>query len=84
MNQTKIESLLEVIISILIGFIVALTFWTFVIVPIYKIPVSFIQNIQITGLFTILSVARGYVVRRYFNAGLHKAVHKFVKDIYQG
>lgn len=75
MKQTRLESLIEVNINILIGFIVALTFWTFVIVPVYKLSVIFIQNIEITVLFTVLAIARGYLVRRFFNAGLHKVVH---------
>ena len=33
----------------------------------YSHPVSFGQNLQITGIFTVASIARGYFVRRAFN-----------------
>ena len=32
------------------------------------------QNIGITIIFTIASIVRSYVVRRWFNAALHRAV----------
>lgn len=81
MEQTKIESLIEVHINIFIGFMVSLTFWTLIIVPIYELPVSFLQNLQITGWFTVLAIARGYLVRRFFNAGLHKTAHALTLKI---
>lgn len=82
MKQTKIESFIEVNINIFIGFIVSLTFWTFVVVPVYELPVTFIQNLEITGWFTLLAIARGYIVRRFFNAGLHKAAHSLAKTFF--
>lgn len=78
MKQTKLESFIEANANVAIGFVISLTFWTFVVVPIYQLPVSFVQNLEITGAFTVLAIARGYVMRRFFNAGLHKAIHKFV------
>jgi len=81
MRQTKLESLLEVNSNIAIGYVVSLTFWTLVIVPFYNLPVSFTQNLEITGWFTLLAIARGYVLRRFFNAGLHKAAHKLASRI---
>jgi len=81
MKQTRLESLLEVNLNIALGFFVSLLFWTFFIVPVYDIPVSFVQNLEITGWFTVLAVARGYIMRRFFNAGLHKAVRNIVKGV---
>lgn len=81
MKQTRLESLIETNTNIAIGFVVALTFWTFVIVPVYELPVSFIQNIEITGWFTLLAIARGYVVRRVFNAGLHRIAHQMAAKV---
>lgn len=81
MNQTKLESLLETCINIAIGFCVSLTFWTFVVVPVWHLPVTMMQNIHITLAFTVLAIARGYVVRRFFNAQIHKAIHRWVRGV---
>lgn len=84
MNQTKLESLLEVAVSIAIGFCVSLAFWRYVVVPLFKLPVGTGENLEITALFTVLSVVRSYIMRRFFNAGLHKAIHQFVKGVLYG
>lgn len=84
MKQTKLESLLEANVNVAIGFVISLLFWTYVVVPVWHLPVTMHQNLAITGLFTALSVARSYVMRRFFNAGLHRAVHNFVRRICHG
>lgn len=80
MRQTKLESFIEINLNIAVGFCVSLTFWTFFIVPVYDVNTSFVQNLQVTGWFTVLAIVRGYLMRRFFNAGLHKAVHRFVTN----
>ncbi len=66
MSQTKKQSLKETVISTIIGLAVSLI-TQIVVFPLYNIEVSFNQNIQITIIFTIVSILRGYFVRRYFN-----------------
>lgn len=66
MNQTKLESLIEACVNTIVGFLITLFF-----LPI----VNYIVGIHMTGgqmtystaLFTIISVARGYFIRRFFN-----------------
>jgi hypothetical protein len=82
MEQTKLESLLEANVNVFIGFFVSLVFWSLVVVPVWDLPVSFADNLVITGWFTVLAIARGYLVRRFFNKRLHKAIHRFVRRIY--
>ncbi len=79
MNQSRLESLIEASINIGSGFIVSLLLWTFVIVPVWNLPVNMSQNLIITGLFTVLSIVRSYIWRRFFNAGLHKRIHEWVR-----
>jgi hypothetical protein len=81
MHQTRIESLIEQCASTATGFAVSLAFWTLVVVPVWRLPVTMGQNVVITICFTVLSVARGYVWRRFFNAGLHRVVHRYVRRI---
>lgn len=66
MKQTKKQSLTETVISTFIGLAVSLI-TQIVVFPLYGMEVSFNQNIQITIIFTFVSIARGYFVRRYFN-----------------
>ena len=64
--QSKKQSLIETVISTFIG--LAVSFLTQIIVfPIYNLEVNFSQNLQITLIFTIVSILRGYIVRRVFN-----------------
>ena len=65
MKQSRISSFAETCLSIAIGFVVSLIL-TALVLPVYGHAVTFGQNLQITGIFTIASVARGYLVRRAF------------------
>lgn len=64
--QTKRISLIEAIVSTLIGFIVSLIV-QLIIYPIMDIKATIEQNLTITTVFTIVSIVRGYLVRRFFN-----------------
>jgi len=64
--QTKTLSLIEAITRTLIGFIVSLIV-QLIIYPIMGIQVTIEQNLTITTVFTIVSILRGYLVRRFFN-----------------
>lgn len=79
MNQTKLESFIESCLNVGSGFFVALIVWRFVVVPFLGLEVSWHQNLTVTTLFTVVSVCRGYIWRRFFNRGLHRWVHARVK-----
>ena len=64
--QTKKMSLIETIVSVAIGYIVALLS-QIVVFPLFDIEVSLIDNLLIGLLFTVISIIRGYFVRRLFN-----------------
>ena len=80
LNQSKIESLLESIVNIIIGFSVAIAS-QIVIFPMFDIHIPFATNLWICAWFTIISLVRSYVIRRWFNAGLHKAIVKLAKKV---
>ncbi|KXJ55176.1 MAG: hypothetical protein AXW15_07875 [Neptuniibacter sp. Phe_28] len=73
MHQTRIESLLESIVNIVIGYVVALIS-QIVVFPMVGIEVSITTNLVIGFWFTLISLVRSYVIRRWFNAGLHRAI----------
>jgi hypothetical protein len=59
-------SLVESIANIAIGYLVALAA-QLVVFPLMSIPVSLSQNIAIGAIFTAVSLARSYALRRTFN-----------------
>jgi hypothetical protein len=75
MQQSKLGSLYESAINILIGFVVALSS-QLLIFPMFDIDISISSNLGITLWFTLISVVRSYVVRRWFNARLRSAAMK--------
>ena len=67
--QTKYQSLIESLTNILIGYLTALLSQV-LIFPLFDIYVSLQDNILIGLYFTIISLLRSYLVRRYFNKGV--------------
>jgi hypothetical protein len=67
--QTKTESFIESISNVAIGYMVAL-FSQIVIFPFYDINISLPDNLMIGVWFTIISITRSYLIRRYFNLKL--------------
>lgn len=65
--QSRIGSIIESIANIAIGFGVALAS-QILIFPLYGAHLSLRDNLWITLWFTLISLARGYVLRRVFNA----------------
>lgn len=65
--QTRRGSLFETLFGTASGFVISLLVWEFVVKPLWQLNTSFVENLGITMLFTVVSVARSYVVRRFFN-----------------
>lgn len=66
MKQTKKQSFLESLTNTGIGFIISLAA-TFVIFPLVGYQTTVSKNIIVTLFFTVVSILRGYIIRRYFN-----------------
>lgn len=64
--QTRLESLIEVLANIAIGFMVTMLASP-IIYPLFGVTFTVAQNFGLTLIFTVLSVVRGYIVRRWFN-----------------
>lgn len=58
-------SLVETLASLIIGFAVSVII-TAIVMPAYGHDVALSDNIQITAIFTVASLTRGYLVRRAF------------------
>ena len=66
MSQSKKHSLFEAITSTIIGYGVAVITQC-VVFPWFGLYVPLDQNLMIGAIFTVVSVARSYFVRRLFN-----------------
>lgn len=64
--QTKRHSALETCASTAIGYSVAFVA-NMLVLPLFGFSPSLAQNFWISGIFTALSLVRGYAVRRLFN-----------------
>ena len=64
--QSKRESLVEIALNVGSGFLVA---WimTITVLPLFSLNATVSESFQITLIFTLVSVLRGYLWRRYFN-----------------
>ena len=65
MKQTKQKSLIESVTQTIIGLGTSILI-QIILYPIMGIPVTFSQNLIITAVFFIVSIVRGYFVRRIF------------------
>ena len=66
MGQTRKGSAVEALVSIAIGLIVSMIA-NHLVFPLYGFFPTASQNVQITAIFTVISFARSYGVRRLFN-----------------
>jgi len=64
--QTKKQSLIESLTNTAIGFVISYAS-TFLILPLVGVQTSAGTNLVITIYFTVISILRGYVIRRWFN-----------------
>ncbi|WP_315768341.1 MULTISPECIES: polysaccharide biosynthesis C-terminal domain-containing protein [unclassified Bradyrhizobium] len=65
MEQSRVMSLVEVVTNALIGFITSVPV-NFAILPLFGAPVKLGASMGITLAFTVVSVVRSYLVRRFF------------------
>jgi hypothetical protein len=82
MTQTRMGSLIEACMNVLIGFTINF-FANILILPLIGFHITPGQNLFIGVLYTIVSVARSYVIRRWFNARLHAAAQAIAGRVAQ-
>ena len=67
MSQTRTMSMVETITNVAIGLIVSFLSQV-VVFKYYDIHISLAQNLELTLYFTVVSVIRGFALRRFFNS----------------
>lgn len=78
MSQSRLSSFYEALINIVIGFSLNYVF-NLILIPMFvtgqdgkPVVISHSANFWMGCAFTVVSLARSYVIRRYFNARLQR------------
>jgi hypothetical protein len=80
-TQTKLVSFIESVVNVGTGFILSLVLWQWVVAPAFGYEVTMTTNLQLTTIFTVVSVARGYLWRRFFARNLHERLTRWVRSL---
>lgn len=81
MSQTKLGSFIEAWVNVLIGFWINFAA-NLLILPAFGFTgLTLATNFYIGLAYTVVSVARSYVIRRWFNAKLHSAAERLAKGM---
>ncbi len=67
MAQTKLGSAVEVALNLLVGYTINFTA-NILILPLFGFKsLTVVKNLEIGLVFTVISILRQYIIRRYFN-----------------
>lgn len=66
MSQSRIHSAIEACANVAVGYGVALLS-QLAVFPLFDIHIPFSSNLAIGAWFTVISLVRSYVIRRWFN-----------------
>jgi hypothetical protein len=67
MRQSRLMSLVESIANVVVGYGVAV-FTQILIFPVFGLSTTLAQNLQMGAVFTVVSIARSFALRRVFEA----------------
>ena len=80
MRQSRLGSLIEAVVNVIIGF--GINFMTnLYVLPWFGFNVTVSDALGIGVVFTVISIARSYVIRRWFNAHLHRLSQRMVRRL---
>lgn len=77
--QSRAMSLIESLCNVGSGFCVSLLLWEYIVCPWLNVERSTGQGMQVTALFTAVSIVRGYLWRRIFTR--RNNVHTVLQDV---
>lgn len=65
MKQSRINALLESVVNVVVGFFISFVV-NAIMLPLLGMTPSFNDNMILTGVFSVISIGRSYIIRRYF------------------
>lgn len=75
MSQSRLGSLIEALINVVIGFWINYIA-NLLIFPLFGFHISLSDNFIMGLIYTGISIGRSYVIRRWFNARIHAAAER--------
>ena len=67
MKQSRVMSLVEAVVNVVVGYGVAVV-TQILIFPVFGLHTTLVQNMKMGGIFSLVSLARSFVLRRVFEA----------------
>ena len=67
MLQTKRQSLIETLTNVAIGYLISFIA-NMLVLPLFGYNINLTDGVLISIIFTIISIVRGYFIRRFFNS----------------
>lgn len=80
MNQSRLGSLIEALMNTAIGLVISVIANQLVF-PHFGFHPSLGENVAISLIYTAISIARSYLLRRFFNAQLHRAAARMARAV---
>ena len=65
--QTKRQSLVETLTSVFVGWLIGVIL-NLIILPLFDYGITVVDSLWVSLIFTVVSVIRSYVIRRFFNS----------------
>lgn len=65
-KQTRLWSFIESVTNTAVSYVIAVIIGHFI-YRYFEVPIDLVLNLKITAVFTIASIVRDYVIRRWFN-----------------
>lgn len=79
-GQTKTQSVIEATVNISSGMIIAYCIMQYILAPWLDIGISSSQNVVVTIVLTVVSMARSYIWRRYFDKIMLKSQRRIYNE----
>lgn len=65
--QSKKQSLIETLTSVFVGWLIGVTL-NLTVLPLFDYNITVVDSLLVSLIFTVISVVRGYFIRRFFNS----------------
>ena len=65
--QSKKQSLIETLTSVFVGWLIGVIL-NLTVLPLFDYNITVVDSLLVSLIFTVVSVIRGYIIRRWFNS----------------
>ena len=65
--QSKKQSLIETLTSVFVGWLIGVIL-NLTVLPLFDYNITVVDSLWVSLIFTVISVVRGYLIRRFFNS----------------